>query len=648
MCGLTGFWQSGAEDQAALAEQVRRMADTLAHRGPDDEGVWVDPGAGLALGFRRLAILDLSPTGRQPMLSADGRYVVIFNGEIYNFRELRAELERHGVSFRGRSDTEVIAEGAAVWGAAAIIPRLWGMFALAIWDRRDHTLLLARDRLGKKPLYYGSFGRRLLFGSELKALRAHPAFEPRLDRGAVTLYLRLGYVPAPLSIYTGVSKVPAGAMVSFRPGQDPVTTRYWDARQLAVAAQASVANLSEAQATEELDQLLRDAVARRMIADVPLGAFLSGGIDSSTVVALMQAQCTARVRTFTIGFEADGYDEADAARAVARHLATDHTELYVTPEEARRVIPRLPCLYDEPLADPSQIPTYLVSALARRHVTVSLSGDGGDELFGGYSRYHDAERKWSRLGAAPAPLRRAAAAAMRSLSRLGMDAALDRFEWALPARMARGLEGHRLGLVADLVGGDADRLYEHLVSVWRGPEDVVLGRTGGIPDLEPLPSRTALPTFADRMMLRDLVYYLPDDILVKVDRASMGASLEARAPLLDHRVVEWTWRLPPALKPRSSSAKRLLRQVLYRYVPAALVDRPKMGFGVPIDLWLRGPLRHWAEGLLDERRMRAEGILDAGRVRRVWQRHLAGEPNQQYRLWAVLTLQAWQAEYRVA
>lgn len=647
MCGVAGLWQYSGGEGTALLGQVREMAATLTHRGPDDEGAWVDPDAGIALGFRRLAILDLSPTGHQPMRSADGRYVLIFNGEIYNFKELREELQALGVRFRGRSDTEVIAEGAAAWGAASLFPKLWGMFALALWDNHEQTLILARDRLGKKPLFYSGTDRLFLFGSELKALRAHRAFRPELDRDAVALYLRYGYVPAPHSIYSGVRKLPPGTWALIRPGRAPVLTQFWDARQVATEAQFNRLAMGEEEAIGCLDSLLRDAVGRRMIADVPLGAFLSGGIDSSTIVALMQAQSSQRVKTFTIGFDVSGYDEAEAARAVAQHLGTDHTELYVTPDEARAVIPDLPCLYDEPLADPSQIPTFLVSALARRHVTVTLSGDGGDELFGGYGRYADAQRRWTSLRRMPFPARRLAAQAARSLAALGWEARLEQLHWALPARLARGLEGQRLHLLAELVAGGPDRVYEHVISIWRCPNDVVVGAgQAAPPDWKADPG--TIPQFYERMMLRDLVFYLPDDILVKVDRASMGVSLETRAPLLDHRVVEWVWRLPTALKWRPTQSKWLLRQVLYRYVPAALVDRPKMGFGVPIDSWLRGPLREWAEDLLDERRMAQAGILNPKPVRQAWNRHLAGEPNQEYRLWAILSLQVWLSTYRVS
>jgi asparagine synthase (glutamine-hydrolysing) len=647
MCGLAGIWSYRGADAADLEGRVQAMADTLAHRGPDDAGSWVDAQAGIALGFRRLAILDLSPAGHQPMQSADGRYVVVFNGEIYNFRELRRELDKEGVRFRGRSDTEVIVEGATVWGVPRLIAKLWGMFALALWDRHERVLVLARDRLGKKPLFYGEAPGCFLFGSELKALRAIPQFQPRLDRDSAALFLRLGYVPSPRSIYAGVWKLPPGTWAEVRAGQSPVITRYWDARDIAERAQTSRLTLGEEEAVGELDTLLRDAVERRMIADVPLGAFLSGGIDSSTVVALMQAQSTTRVKTFTIGFHAAGYDEAKDAARVAGHLGTEHTELYLSPEEAWEVIPRLPCLYDEPLADPSQIPTLLVSALARRHVTVALSGDGGDELFAGYRRYADAEQKWSRLRRMPGPARRLAARVARTMAQGGWDSRLEQVGWAIPERWPRGLEGYRLELVADLLDAGPDRVYDHVISIWRSPADVVIGAQDGPSGSGAVVDARVVPGFLERMMLKDLMFYLPDDILVKVDRASMAVGLEARAPLLDHRVVEWVWRLPLSLKRRSGQPKWLLRQVLYRYVPAPLVDRPKMGFGVPIDSWLRGPLRDWAEDLLDERAMTRAGILDSRRVRRIWHRHLRGEPYQEYRLWAVLSLQAWLMHYRL-
>jgi len=647
MCGLTGFVDFAKETtDAEMTDLVRRMADTLVHRGPDDSGVWVDAGDGIALGFRRLSILDLSPTGHQPMCSADGRYVIVFNGEIYNHRELREELSEAGGRFRGRSDTEVILEAVSIWGFEAAVLRLWGMFALAIWDRSERTLLLARDRIGKKPLYFGQFAGTLLFGSELKSLRAHPGFRAAVDMSALALYVRYGYVPAPKSIFQNVFKLPPGHLAVVRSGEAVAPRPYWEAREIVERSQPSPLHISERDAVDELDRLLRDSVGRRMIADVPLGALLSGGIDSSTVVALMQAQSGRPVRTFTIGFNEGAYNEAGHAKAVAGHLRTDHTELYVTPKEAQAVIPRLPDLYDEPFADSSQIPTFLVCQLARREVTVSLSGDGGDELFAGYSRYLWGESIWRWSRRLPRPLRRSGSRMVRVLSPDGWKALYSTVAAAVPRRWRQEHPGDKLYKLGDLMGeSDEEGLYQRLVSAWKVPEEVVAEKLGAMSPLFGQTLPEGLATFTERMMYRDLVTYLPDDILVKVDRASMGVGLEARCPLLDHRVVEWVWKLPLDFKTRNGTSKWLLRQVLDRYVPASLVDRPKMGFGVPIDSWLRGPLREWAEALLNANRLRQEGFFRPEPVRKVWADHLRGGRNEQDRLWTVLMFQAWKERW---
>lgn len=642
MCGLTGLWLTRGTPPEYLHDCAARMADALVHRGPDDAGVWVDPGAGLALGFRRLSILELSAAGHQPMLSRDGRYALVFNGEIYNHRELRRELEQKGARFRGSSDTEVLLEAITAWGAVPALSRVEGMFAIAVWDRQQREIVLARDRIGKKPLYYSLSAKGILFASELKALVACPEFTPTVDRSALAAFMRFGYVPGPQSIYEGVQKLPPGTYLRLREGAAPEHGAYWRADAVAEQGSRNRRSLSDVDAVDELEALLGDAVRRRMVADVPLGALLSGGVDSSAIVALMQANSTQQVQTFTIGFREKAYNEADAARAVAQHLGTEHTELYVDPAQALAVIPKLPFVYDEPFADASQIPTMLVYELARRHVVVALSGDGGDELFAGYTRYEWASRVWKALSVLPLLLRPAASRAIRGVRVSTWNGLYSQLEPAIPRGWRQTLPGDKLHKFASALGAaDPDRLYHRLVSVCNSPEDFVIGGVEpGTPILDPS-FRHAVPDFTERMMLLDQVTYLPDDVLVKVDRASMAVGLEARSPLLDHRIVEWAWRLPLELKQRQGQSKWVLRRMLERHVPKQLTERPKMGFGVPLDQWLRGPLREWAETLLDERRLRTEGFFNVEPVRAMWRQHLAGHGSNQKPLWAVLTFQAW-------
>lgn len=614
------------------------MARCIAHRGPDDTGEWVDERAGLTVGFRRLAIVDLSPAGHQPMHSASGRFVVVYNGEVYNYEEIRRELVAEGAApaFRGHSDTEVMLAAFEAWGVAGAVQRFLGMFAIALWDRAEQRLHLIRDRVGVKPLYLARFGENIIFGSELKALRAHPEFRAEIDRDALAAYFQFGCVPAPHTIYRGVQKVLPGTVVSITPQGEMKTTTYWSA---AAAASRGVENRfdgSDLEATDALDALLRDAVALRMIADVPLGVFLSGGVDSSLVTALMQAQSSAPVKTFSIGFVETGYDEAPHAAVIARHLGTLHTELYVTPEEAMAVIPKLPHMYDEPFADSSQIPTYLVSALARESVTVSLSGDGGDELFGGYYRYFTGRRVWSLIRRIPRPLRSLAGRSLSVMATPRWNGVFDRW---MPRGLRQNRAAERLQKLARILpSADQDAMYFALVSQWRS---VVLH--AGTPEL-PLDDRSRWPVLTDpveRMMFFDQVSYLPDDILTKVDRASMAVSLEAREPLLDHRLLEFAWRLPLGMKIRGGQGKWLLRQVLNRYIPQELMERPKMGFGVPVGAWLRGPLRDWAESLLSKERLTKEGFLDVDAVHAAWEAHLAGRGDWQHHIWTVLMFQAW-------
>ena len=639
MCGILGIIsRRGRVDVARL---IGDGVASLRHRGPDAQGQFVSEAGDweIGLGHTRLSILDLSDAGSQPMVSADGRLQLVFNGEIYNYAELRRELAE-GYAFRGHSDTETLLAGFSLLGVEKTISMAIGMFAFALWDKQASTLTLGRDRLGEKPLYYGWQGSAFLFGSELKALQAHPAFNAKIDRGALSLFLRHAYIPSPYSIFDGIFKLQPGTFLTVSLAQrEPIISTYWSG---AVVAEQGIANLfkgSADQAVNELETLLMDAVGQQMVADVPLGAFLSGGIDSSTIVSLMQHQSSRPVKTFTIGFHEHGYDEAQHAEAVAKHLGTEHTELYVSAEQALDVVSSLPQLYDEPFGDSSQIPTFLVSQLARQHVTVSLSGDAGDELFCGYNRYQLTDKLWRKLSLVPQPLRRLAAKAITSVSPNAWERLGRVSEGLMPDLAQLGDKLHKGAGV--LASGSVDELYLGLVSQWQNPDSVVImGEEpptllrGNVPELKGL-------TDVDRMMALDLLTYLPDDILTKVDRAAMGVSLETRVPFLDHRVVEWAWRLPQTMKLRDGQTKWILRQVLYKHVPQALMERPKMGFGIPIGVWLRGPLRDWAEALLDQSRLESEGYLHPVQIRQKWLEHLSGKRNWQYQLWNVLMFQSW-------
>ncbi len=631
-------------DAAGLCARARCMADALTHRGPDDSGEWADPQVGIGLGFRRLAIVDLSPHGHQPMCSESGRYVVAYNGEIYNYPDLRRQLEPLGHAFRGHSDTEIMLAAIEEWGLQAAVRRFIGMFAFALWDRRDRRLSLVRDRLGIKPLYYGWMGGTFLYGSELKALRRHPTFQPRISRDALTLYMRYQCVPAPYSIYEGMRQLPPGSILtlSSRSAEDQQPTPYWSTKDVVESGHAHMFSGSDEEAIEQLDSLLRDAVKLRMVADVPLGAFLSGGVDSSTVVALMQAQSSRPVKTFSIGFHEAGFDEAAYAGAVARHLGTDHTELYVTPHEAQTVIPCLPDMYDEPFSDSSQIPTFLVSELTRRQVTVSLSGDGGDEVFAGYPRYFLGAAIWQKIRWLPPSLRSSAARVVTRFDASTYNRWLGSLNTLARRYSASGSVGDSLHKLAEVMAFDTqEAFYQRLISTWKDPSAVVAGGRELPTPLTDRRSWVDFPDFAQRMAYLDTVTYLPNDILTKVDRASMAVSLEARVPILDHRVVEYASRLPLHLKIRNGSGKWILRQVLYKYVPPNLIDRPKMGFGVPIHAWLRGSLRNWADELLSEQRLRDEGFLDPAPIVERWRQHLASERDWSSSLWTVLMFQAW-------
>ena len=645
MCGFVGFIDvPGAHDAETLERLASRMAARLESRGPDDAGTWASPAAGIALGHRRLAIIDLSAAGHQPMVSASGRSVIAYNGEVYNFADIRRELEAENRRFRGGSDTEVVLEACEAWGVERAVSKFIGMFAFAFWDVHDRRLTLVRDRLGIKPLYWGRSGGVLFFGSQPKAFCDHPAWRPVVDRGALAAYLRHACVPAPHSIFQGIEKLEPGSMVEIDTEGRESRRRYWDLRSLARDGVRDRTAPDDGAAVEALDVLLHDAVKRRIIADVPLGVFLSGGIDSSTVLALMQAQSERPVKSFTIGFAAAGYDEAEDAKRVAAHLGADHTELHVTEEHALAVLPGLASWYDEPFADSSQIPTYLVSEMTRRDVTVALSGDGGDEVFAGYNRHVSAPALWRRVGTWPRPLRAALASLLRALP----PSAWDRLVRVVPrtVRLPQGGDkAHKLAAV--LSAPDQDALYRRLVSQWDNPDILVRGGREPRGILWDPTIRRDFTDFTDRMQFLDTVTYLPDDILAKVDRASMAVGLEARVPLLDHRVVEFAWRLPPAMKVRGGQGKWLLRQVLRRYVPERLTDRPKMGFGVPIDRWLRGPLRDWAESLLAEKRLREGGYFDPAPIRGAWAEHLSGHRNRQHQLWAVLMFESWRETWGI-
>jgi asparagine synthase (glutamine-hydrolysing) len=638
MCGFAGSLGHVACDENSL----RRMVATLNHRGPDDRGLWFDQSAAIGLVHARLSILDLSAAGHQPMSSASGRYVIVFNGEIYNHLNLRGELEQSSrtLNWRGHSDTETLLAGFYAWGIEGTLLKSVGMFAFAVWDKQTHTLTLARDRLGEKPLYYGWQGDTFLFGSELKALKAHPAFDAEIDRDALAAFMRYSYIPAPQSIYQGIHKLLPGTLLNVRAGKrngsKPVP--YWSLLGVARQGLQSQFTSSDAEALQGLEARLSEAVALQQISDVPIGAFLSGGIDSSTIVALMQSQSIRPIHTFTIGFDDLHYNEAVHARAVARHLRTEHTELYVTSEDALEVIPKLPMLYDEPFGDSSQIPTYLVSQLAQRSVTVSLSGDAGDELFGGYNRY-----AWTRkLLKVPVKLRRTLACLLTALSPAQWDRIYSAMQPMLLSSLRVRMPGDKAHKLSQVLAVDSDAaIYQRLVSTWAYPDAVVLGCRGLINLSQAWDELTDFDTPEHRMMALDALTYLPDDILCKVDRAAMGVSLETRVPFLDHRVVEYAWRLPLHMKIRNGQGKWILRQLLYKYVPKKLIDRPKMGFGVPIDAWLRGPLREWAENLLNESRLRQEGYFNSTAIRQKWLEHISGKRNWQYQLWNVLMFQAW-------
>lgn len=643
MCGFAGIFRPGGLERGTDGI-LKGMTDAIAHRGPDSDGHWQDDAAGIALGHRRLAIVELSAAGHQPMASASGRWMLIYNGEVYNHLALRDALAAEGKApaWTGHSDTETILACVDAWGVRGMLDRLVGMFAFALWDRQDRRLWLARDRAGEKPLYYGWQGDSFLFGSELKTLHNHPAFAAGIDRQSLLSMLRHGNVGEDHSIFAGIHKVRPGEVLSLSSGEREITREtYWDGAAVACQPRQQI---TDAEAVDQLEALLLDAVDQQMMSDVPLGAFLSGGIDSSTIVALMQKLSDRPVHSFSIGFQEARYDEAGFARAVADHLGTRHTDLYVSEQDLLNVVPRLPQMYDEPFADSSQVPTFLVAKLAREHVTVALSGDGGDELFCGYDRYGHGQRLLQRLRSLPGPLRAGIAGAIRGVPAGTLTAMLER---VVPTPQGKEPIGQRLHRLANFARqSNAEDLHRAMVSVWRFPEQAVAG-------VDPRPSLLsgACPDrgdlgVAERMMQLDMLTYLPDDILAKVDRATMAVSLESRAPLLDHRVMEFAWSLPEQMKLRDGVSKWALRQVLYRHVPRELIERPKMGFEVPIGLWLRGPLRDWSNALLDPARLAREGHLDPAVISKLWQQHQSGRFNWGAQLWCVLMFQAWLDDWK--
>jgi asparagine synthase (glutamine-hydrolysing) len=645
MCGIAGFWCERSTGIDMIAT-VRRMTNAIRNRGPDDEGVWCDVEASVALGHRRLSVLDLSPQAHQPMQSHTGRFSMVFNGEIYNFRVLKEELCRSSFSFRSTSDTEVMLAAFEHWGVAQALPKFVGMFAFAVWDRSERTLYLGRDRFGEKPLYYGWMGGTLLFGSELKALREHPHWDAQIDRDVLALFIQYGYVPAPYSIYRSVQKLEPGSILAISRQDGHVRShkiQYWSPREMVESGAQFPFDGDDEEAVSAFDTLLKRTVRQQMISDVPLGAFLSGGIDSSAIVAIMQSESSRPIKTFTVAFNEREYDEANHARGIANSLGTDHSELRLTPGDALAIIPKLPTLYDEPFADPSQIPTFLVSQFARRDVTVALSGDGGDELLGGYDRYVWGDRLWSGLAQMPQRLRAVLAVGLTAVSSQSWDR-INRFGSSTIPRSYRvvsmGEKTHKLASM--LKAKNATGVYRDLLSICHDSNLIVIGGSPAamLQNNNELPAAVSEDFFSTGMYL-DLMGFLPDDILVKVDRASMGVSLETRAPLLDHRVAEFCWRLPRRFKIRGAQRKWLLRKVLARYLPAIDVDRPKMGFAMPLAAWLRGPLRPWADTMIESSRLREEGFLNARLVHERWYEHLSARNDCHRFLWNILMFQAW-------
>ncbi len=648
MCGLVGFLGGDFSNKKLSTNILQEMSDKIISRGPDSSGIWIDETSKIGLAHRRLAVLDLSPAGHQPMISSSKRYTMVYNGEIYNSLEIKNELinAEPAITWSGHSDTEILLAGFDTWGIKETIYRITGMFAISVWDNELKQLTLIRDRLGEKPLYYGWQGsesnKAFLFGSELKSLKKHPQFSNEIDRGSLSLYMRYCYVPAPHSIYKGIKKLEPGTILTVSLNNKYTQERYWDARKVVKNGFECQFEQPIGEVTKNLEVELKNTISQQMMADVPLGAFLSGGIDSSAVVALMQSQSSNPIKTFTIGFKEAGYNEAEYAKLVAEHLGTEHTELYVSSQDALDVIPKLPNLYCEPFADSSQIPTYLVAALAREHVTVSLSGDGGDELFCGYNRYLFANKLWNGLKITPASLRGFVGRSVQSFPDAFWAKGFKFLNKITPEKFNGVRWGDKLQKGAGVVGSkDLISLYQGVVSNWQNPSSVVIGegehKSIFSTDIEILSSLDDV----EKMMAIDMISYLPDDILVKVDRAAMGVSLETRVPFLDHHIIEFTSKIPLSMKLNNGVGKAILRDILYKYVPRELIERPKMGFGIPVSDWLKGPLKDWAEELLSESRLESQGFFYPAIVRKMWSEHILGNRNWQSQLWVILMFQAW-------
>ena len=627
MCGIVGFWNFANTDNKLVLENLAlKMAEQIAYRGPDSTGAWADEEHGIAFGHRRLAIVDLSPDGHQPMISASGRYIISYNGEVYNFKELRKELEAKGIKFKSNCDTEVIIEAIEEWGIKQACQKFIGMFAFSVWDNKEKCLYLVRDRMGIKPLYYGTINDMLFFGSELKPFREHAKWRPEINHDALQEYFRFNYIPTPLSIYKGIKKVVPGTIIKISDAHKIMVEPFWSLYEV---VENNHNKMSEQDALEQLEALLTDAVGRRMIADVPLGAFLSGGVDSSLVVALMQKQSTVPIKTFSIGFHEKDYNEAHYAKNVAKHLGADHQELYLHVNDAAKVIPNLRHMYDEPFADSSQIPTFLVSQLACKHVKVALSGDGGDELFAGYNRYTFADQYWNKLSKIPRPLRKLAGSALMALPPSSWDRLLSKYNNA-------GDKIHKLaGAMASHSGMN---FYQSVNSYWQNPHELVLNSKQKAYPISDMPEGLNL---IEQMQYQDSLQYLPDDILTKVDRASMSVSLEARVPLIDHRVVEMSWQLPQSMKIRNGQSKWALREILYKHVPKELIERPKMGFGVPIGNWMRGSIKEWMLDTLSKDNIIKDGLLNYAPIEEKINEHMSGKRNWQNQLWGLLMFQDW-------